>query len=191
MRYFIVILLIVLYGCRPCDQPVIIENFPIHDTILGKVPYANAQIIKLMHSNSHVINFTANHDSTTHISYCDRHKCCDYLFRYTNHKINLVPDYPIFQISFSMSNLDYQSQYISVFIANTAFYFSYDLNSNLGYQIIDSIYLNNRFYYDVMKIPNSGVYDNNLTFPDTLYYNYDYGILKIKISNNEFFTITD
>lgn len=191
MKIFMLVILISMFACRPCETPEIIENPPIHDSILSKVPYANAQIIKLKHSNGHVINFIVNLDSSTYISECERYNCCDYLFRYTNYRINLVPDYPIFSIDFSMSNLDYQSKFISVFIANSTFYFSYDFNLNYGCQIIDSIYLNNRFYYDVMMVPHSGVYDNSHTFPDTLLYNYEYGILKIKISNNEFFTITD
>lgn len=178
-------------ACRQCPDPIIIENPPLQDSILAKVPYTKNQIVKFRHSNGHVINFIVNLDSSKFISECERYKCCDYLFKYTNYRIKLIPDYSIFSIDFSMSNIDYQSKFISVFIANSSFNFSYDFNLNYGFQIIDSVYLNNQFYYDVLKISNSGVYDNSPTFPDTLYYNFEHGLLKINISNNEFYTITD
>lgn len=189
--YFISILLaFLLYGCPPCD-PVVLDNGPLPDSILALVPYSNGNIYRLRHSNGQLINYTSQRFSNKEIMEC--HPCCDYTFSYETNITRLTPDYPVFNISITLSNADTIQYEFTCFIG------TYFLNIPVGrsqtgefYHFSDSVLIGETYYYDVFRIkPSNNYLWNDYIKVDSVYYNSTSGILLIKMSNEEYFSIVD
>lgn len=189
-QIFIFFVALFLWGCPPCD-PIILDNGPLPDSILALVPYNNGNVYKLQHSNGKVINFVAHRYSQNEIMEC-RH-CCDHIFRYETNTTKLTPDYPVFSISFMLSNAD--TSYFG-FSCNVGKYFlNIPVSKNQHSVFVDyadSLQIGEIYYHDVLRIKP---YNNNLWNEpirvDSVFYNRTEGILLIKMSNNEYYQIVD
>lgn len=191
MRYLSLLIILLMLGCRPCDPPKIVEKDKIHDSILNKVPYSSDEIVKLQHSNGHVVNFITKFESSFYLTDCERYDCCEFIYKYKILNKTLTPDYPIFNISFNFSSINIDPTLITCRIANSEFYILTSADNSLQNDVLDSIYINNKFYHNVFRIASNYSYHNNPVFPDSLYYNFEFGIIKIKISNGEYFVIKE
>lgn len=187
MRNSIYILLIVfLYGCPPCDTvPVTIDNGSLPVSALKFVPYQSGETYRFKHSNGLVIKFKTFRETRE-----EREERCTECCSYVQYEVNstwLTSDYPIFDFYFSISNRDtsYYNCYASIgkygFNIPTAD-FHPDYFSRVDSMMIDSFY-----YRDVFKLKSHyGSYNNSDSiYADSLFYNYEHGILKIIMSNGE------
>jgi len=121
------------------------------------------------------------------------HYCCDFTFSYETNITRLIPDYPVFNISMTLSNADTMQYEFSCFVGK------YFLNIPVGrsqtgvsYHFSDSVLIGETYYYDVFKIKSSNNYLwNDYIKVDSVYYNSTRGILLIKMSNEEYYSIVD
>ena len=101
----------------------------------------------------------------------------------------LTPDYPIFSVLISIHNAYFPINEFIISIGRDYFKFLYsDLNGLVGQAITDSLLIDNKRYYNVFKLPNLDDYDKSKNLVDSLYYNVEKGIIKIKLSNGESYT---
>jgi hypothetical protein len=162
---------------------------PIQDSILARVPYQDGQVFQFRHSAGKVITYAAHRAS--HEEYFDCERCCKYLYKYQSNTTVLVPDYPVFKLTFWISNLDSSRSDLSVWMGNSAFYPSAAHGDFLNADRHDSLLINDRWHREVFRIPNSNDswFNRDSIYADTLYFNYVSGILKIVMSNGEYFQI--
>lgn len=188
---FLVFLVLLLYGCPPCDDPIVLDNGPLPDSILALVPYEDGNVYSLQHSNGQIINFAASRFSETEVMDCDY--CCDHTISYEINSTKLTPDYPVFSIDFWLSNAD-TTQY--GFSCNVGKYFlNIPVNKNqysVFFNYADSLKIGSTYYYDVFGIKPG---NHNLWIEpikvDSVFYNRTKGIILIKMSNEEYYSIID
>jgi hypothetical protein len=187
---FILIIASFLTQCpQPCEDEQIIDNGVLTEEALLKVPYQNGEIVKLKHSAGHIINFKVTRESEDRFMN-NEHECGGMI-----EKCNLTilnPDYPIFTVTFNMSNYDGVSTLYYLNIGYYSFILPEVIESSEYLNVADSLIINNKTYYNVLKSKSSygsTYYDTNLIYADSLYYNYDSGIIKIIMSNHEFYEI--
>lgn len=190
-RLILVFLVLLLYGCPPCDDPVVLDHGPLPDSIHALIPYVDGNVYSFQHSNGQIINFAATRYSETEVMDCDY--CCDHTISYEINSTKLTPDYPIFNIYFRLSNVD-TIQY--EFSSNVGKYFlNIPVNKNQYSVFInytDSLQIGNTYYYDVFGIKpyNHNLYNEPIRV-DSMFYNRTNGIILIKMSNEEYYSIID
>jgi len=188
-NHLLIIILILLFGCNPCDDSITIDNGKIPEKVLKYVPYQNGQIYKFKHSAGLIIEFTTIRQSRDEYSWCE--ECCKYNYKYEVNSTTLTPDYPIFDFGFEISNLDTTYYSFIARVGKYQFYIPTSANSSEYYEFADSILINDKLYFDVFKLKSNygSYYDKDSLFADSLYYNYELGIIKIKMSNGEKYEI--
>lgn len=179
-------LILVFYGCpTPCDEIKTNIVSSISDSILNYIPYTNGDEVILEHSEGAKIIFTAQRESTTEIFYCEH--CCD-SWEYQIDRTILTPEYPINSIEMKLSKPDENYVGFSLRFGISTFLFS---TAELNLSLTDSVLLNNKFFYNVYALSseqNQNYYGNDFTlFADSLYYNFELGIIKITMSNDEYY----
>ncbi|MFC0876342.1 hypothetical protein ACE01N_07090 [Saccharicrinis sp. FJH2] len=210
-------LIIFLYSCKPSCNPTHLDMEAIPDEILNKVPYEDGKIYRFQHSGGKIINFTASRSTSvlTHYDYTN----CQYTFDYQENKTHLSPDYPVFDIDIVLHWIPLfpveedpflvpvwgQQQYDSYcHIGNSAFEYvldtsqlkqnfnfpSYDTNAEKKY--LDSVFVDS-VLYDYILIFRNDIFVNTGEFQlkniDSIYFNYDVGLIKIFMSNGEYYKI--
>lgn len=177
-----------LSSCLPCDT-ITVENGALPDSALSFVPYQNGETYKLKHSNGLIINFETTRSTRDEWSHCT--ECCNYEYHFEINTTRLIPDYPIFDCNFDISNRDttYFDCYASIgkygfYIPTSDFQLDY-------FEKVDSLTLDSVSYYNVFKLKSDygSYYDQDSIYADSLYYNFQHGILKILMSNGEYYEI--
>ena len=190
---FILLLLITATACCPYDPPVLIDYGKIPDSILVMVPYQNGQIYKFRHSGGLAIEFTAMRQSNEKWQGCENEWCCQIKYKYEENTTTLIPDYPVFSFGLDLENMHPEA---FGFIVRVGYYW-FQVPTN-GYQsnncgFADSLLIGDKFYYDVFKIKSiyGTAYDRDTIFADSMYYSYKKGILQVKMSNGEKYSIDE
>ncbi|HRZ96227.1 MAG TPA: hypothetical protein P5084_01625 [Paludibacter sp.] len=191
MRKYLLLFLLIpfLYGCPPpCEQEEQIDNGHLSNAALSLVPYQQAEIYKFKHTNGYVIEFSTERSSST--LYMDMNFNCGPTSKYEENTTTLKSDYPIFDINLYVSNSEKDYNSVSIFIGRSAFAFKYS-NSNgfMSDQFQDSVMINTKKYYNVERLANFNTFYDELAFADSIYYNQEIGIIKIKLSNGEDYTV--
>jgi len=188
MKYTLILLLMLLPSCRPCE-PVTIDLGDLPEEALLFVPYQNGQTVSLKHSAGQVIHYAVSRQ-TKEERFSWTESCVEYVFE-VNSTI-LTADYPIFNFRFDISNEDTLNYICTAYIGYNSFVIPTFENGYDYFEKADSIVLDTTTYYDVFKLTSyDSNYDNSDSIrPDTLYYNYETGILKITMTNEEYYQIT-
>lgn len=189
MKYWTFILIgLLMYSCWPCDT-ITVENGPLPDSALNIVPYQHAETYRFKHSNGWVINFETYRETRDERTFCT--ECCSYEYHFEVNSTRLTPDYPIFDFHFEISNID--TTYIDCYasIGKYGFYIPTSKNQLGYYQKVDSIIIDSLTYYEVFKLKSDygSYYGNDSIYADSLFYNYKWGVLKILMSNGEYYEI--
>lgn len=184
--FVIALISIFIYGC-PVIPKTIVDNGPLPDSVRLVVPYMNGENYKFQYSNGLVINFTAEREIIDDIDYgCA--ECFNFEQHYQRDIIKLTPDYPLFDISFEINNLDTTEIHCEINIGNRYYNIPTNEQQTRHIEQLDSLLIDSVFYKNVFKLyTNYSINNQNLT--DSLYYNYKFGILKLIKSNNEIYTI--
>jgi len=189
LRYLLVIALLPLLVCScGCDEPTIIDMGLIPDSILSQVPYQDGQIYPFTHSGGKVISFTAQRTSRDEYLYCDR--CCDdYSYRYQVNETVLTPDYPVFPFRIQLNSLDSACYAHMISIGNCSFHLLARNPDAYHFDYADSLQFNGKWYPGVYSLKNTDSYwmIQDSIRPDSLYYNFRSGIIKIVMTNGEYY----
>ncbi len=186
---FLFFVILLVSACRPCDEPIVIDNGKIPDSILSYIPYQNGLNYKFRHSGGLVIGFSAVRASNE--AWLECHRCCKFVYKYEENITTLIPDYPIFNIGFNLANMDSSFCALSAWVGHDGF--SIPANDyQAGFVgFADSILIGDKVFYNVFKIKSdySSGYNRETIYTDSIYYSYQHGLIQIKMSNGEKYTI--
>lgn len=188
MKRPIILLLVFLAGCDPCE-PETFDMGKLPEQALLFVPYQNGEEVRLRHSAGHTISFQVTRETTQKTEYlCGR--CCD-IIMYEENVTVLSPDYPVFSLSIAISNFDSAYYSCGLWMTGASFAIPTKEFQYAYFNLVDSLVIGDDIYHDVFLLDyEPGYYSKeNPVRVDSLYYNYRHGILKIIMSNNEFYQI--
>lgn len=190
MKIWIYVITILLFSaCRPCDT-ITIDNGAIPDSVLRYVPYINGDTYSFRHSNGLIINFNTTRTTQKDVTYC--RGCCKYEHIFEVNYTTLVPDYPIFNFQFQINNQDTLNLHCYASIGKYSFCIPTNREFDSGqFEKIDSVKIDSIYYYQVFKLKSiyNDDYGRDSIYVDSMYYNYEKGIIKILLSNGENYTI--
>jgi hypothetical protein len=189
-RIFLIFIGVVsFFGCIPCDSPITIDNGVIPLEKLSFVPYQTDKVYRFQHSAGLVIDFNSIRQSHEEWSICE--ECCSNEYKFEVNSTTLTPDYPIFDFGFDISNSDTTYFLCTARIGKYQFYIPTDPNRTDYFQFVDSIFIVGQYYHNVFKLKSDygSYYDTDSIYADSLYYSYEKGIIQIKMSNGEKYTI--
>lgn len=185
LKYLFLLLIPVLQACPPiyCGDPQTIKFPPISESILSLNPYADGDTVYLKHSAGQSISFITSRTKTEQMASCT--ECCD-AWIYEEDATVLLPDYPIgdFQITIS-GNENGQADFYFFFAGATAdIWFCENC-----VQPVDSVVIDGETFLSVyqLKFDSYLADEQKLLSPDSLYFNKDYGIIKLTMSNGEYY----
>lgn len=197
----IVILSIIMVSC--CDDPVEIARFELKTGEKELIPYVLNDKITFVHSNGYEFDFsvkTADLKWLEHHDFCEWGCCGKEYFSYQVKTVELESSYPLINISLNLG-CDYWNEYypkvMSVALNRNSLSLIYDNDFKFVCDTItkaeryDSLLIGNILYYNVIEKKFSGNYfaDSTVLAPQFLFYNSSSGILQIKMTNEETFTI--
>ncbi len=166
-----------------CDETPITRT-TIPADAFDIIPYQDLSTLKLKHSGGYVISFEANKRIEEYSGGCE--ECCSVEY-YEIGMIKLVPDYPIFELSFVVGG-DSLWRYCNFYAGLNSFNIPV---ASVGSSANDSVLIGENYYPNVFKIKSyQDAYQSSPIYADSLYYNYQDGILKIIMSNQEYYEIT-
>ncbi|HRS19276.1 MAG TPA: hypothetical protein P5243_07215 [Bacteroidales bacterium] len=179
-KYLAIIAICTLFynfsDCGRCDSKTNYDSGTISEKSLQFVPYKENDTIRFVHSKGSIISFTV---ARTHAKHADYDRCATFII--DEDKTILTPNYPIFSPVFTITQLDSLRISYDMYIQQTYF----TINPEL---YIDSISLHTGTYYNVYAIQGYREFPSSKTIkPDSLYYNTTYGILRITMSNGEWY----
>ncbi len=177
--------LIALSGCPPiCTQMEEMDCGPIHDSILTMLPYSSSQTIRFRHSGGHEIEFAIEKKNETHFV---ADEC--FSVTYSSIAFKLSPNYPLFNIEMATNNFMKQTTALSIYLNNASTFIPFDSKRWETFQIVESVNINSNIYHNVFKLKMENYQPNQPIRPDSLYFNFEAGILLIKMTNNETFSL--
>lgn len=188
MKYLLILsAVIIFYACPDCENEVI-DWGSIPDSIKTLIPYQDGEIYSLKYSDSLMINFEVERWSEEDWAY-GRGSWCPTDIRFEKEIVRLEPDYPLYDIEISLSNIDSSHYSYIINLRSQDFYIPVN-PLDLDYaEKIDSMIIDSVTYKDIFVTYSSAYINNQWAEYDTLFYNYDSGILKLSFSNGERYTI--
>ena len=197
-------------GC-PGHEPEYIDLGTIPEQYLATVPYQDGQVFYLQHESDRVLipfkvmryrtktqsDDTYNFDNYYNF-YVSQEKTQPAPSVYFNYEIDVTtckPDYPLFDIEIRFSNgymadsVYYQEYHGFHKYAQLACHHMYASIPFIGeptgqFKVLDSLEVNGRVYHDVFEFPNENMDLEGICI-QTLFYNYEKGVIAIMMSNGE------
>lgn len=184
LKYFaICIMAFLFYACPPKCLPQLIVISPIPDSVLNMVPYVNNQEFSLKHSGGTIVNYTCSRLIRTDFVDCYR-GCCTKI-EYEIDQTLIKPDYPLPEISITISKSD--EEFVDMSLSYSSSWFAFWLSDEDAF-VVPSFENDGIIYNDVWAL-KAHRYDGYLSqpelYPDSLYYNAEFGVIKITMSNGE------
>lgn len=182
----LVALVVLLQGCPlfVCD-PERIEYPPLSDSLRCMIPYQNAESYQFQHSAGHIITFECERKTDT-IRDC---YSCSKCFISEEDVTTLKPNYPINEVRMVLRTGPMENEYEIHFVFGRNYFDIYPIEN--GFTPHDSLNIGGNIYYNVYAMANynhAGYYGlQHQLFADSLYYNHDKGIIRITMSNDEYY----
>ncbi len=203
-RKLLELLVFVLIFSSCCnEQSIETARYELSPEELQLIPYQMGQEINFKHSKGYTFSFKTIMDKVEWKEYHDfcEWNCCgqDYS-SYQVKNTQIQSSYPNLTIDFSLGGLDYRDYQNALEInINSRHFISlpYDTLGNIVCDgttntiCHDSILIDNTYYYDVKEKPfdrHSFIQDSSVLIPESIIYN-DNGLIQIKMSNNETYSI--
>lgn len=190
----LIVMLLGLTACPPCDcgneEPFNLKDIP--EDVVAKLYYKNDMVYTFKHSSETLIQYrceTQFIDSDNQRFSCG---CDDPVINNQQEYIaRLSTDYPTFNIVCNLNNSREPYYPLNISLGNA--YFNIPLSEEDAgniLTIIEEISIDGKTYYDVYALgkPNA---DYNKIEIDSLYYNHDFGIIKIGKTNDEYYVRQD
>ena len=184
-----VVMTVVLTGCPPPCEYRLIDYGTLSEEAISCSPYMDGQSYSLVHSGGQKITFLASRVREIRREYWDE---CVEMSRETD-VTTLNPDYPLFPCLVGIYKTDTSRFECVIWAGGSSFPFPPTTGIDNGHSYYDSIQIGQNWYSEVYKIGNSW-WDGNpggQILADSIYYNTSHGILKILMTNGEFYEITE
>ncbi len=179
---------ILLTACPRCPETILLDNGPLPDEAMQYIPYRNGQSVMFRHSHNMEVRFDVYQVKYQQTTSCA--ECCKYNIRYETNRTDLKPNYPLFNISLEISNIDTSFFYSYANVGSSAFSIPTNGPDQPDAERLDSALVDSVWYYDVYKLGTSGGYQGEeVIYADTIFYNYTDGIIKIIMSNKEYYEL--
>uniref|UniRef100_UPI0032180104 hypothetical protein n=1 Tax=uncultured Draconibacterium sp. TaxID=1573823 RepID=UPI0032180104 len=208
MKYQLLKLLVFVFIFSSCCNEDSIETarYELSPEELELIPYQIGQQISFKHSKGYTFSFETIQDKVEwkeFHDFCERNCGGQDYFSYQVKNTQIQSSYPKLTVDFSLGETehgDYNPMVLNININRRHFIslpydslgnISCDETTNTIYH--DSIVLNNVYYYDVLEKPFDSHYfiqDTSILIPESILYN-DYGLIQIKMSNNEAYSINN
>lgn len=193
MKTILYIVLAMMSGCRPCDpQTFDMGEIPKH--VLDQLPYADGDVMQLIHSAGHVITFSINH----HVEAMEDFMCdeCCYTFLYEEASTSFHADHPVFDCSMRLNNMDTIMYFLNISIGRAYYQVPVSDSTWAYYDRVDSMRIGGRFYHEVYRLGDQYQFGTDdaqegVIAVDSLYYNFTEGILKITMTNDEYYQLVE
>jgi hypothetical protein len=191
LRYLLLLpLYLALTGCPRCPEAIELNHGPLPDEALQYIPYRTGEIYRFKHSRDRVVEFFVRRGTYSQTTSCS--ECCDYVITYEVNATELTPDYPLFSIRLEISNIDTSFFWCTAQVGGCGFTIPTNGPETGPVEKFDSVMVDSVWYHDVYKIGYSwGCYPGEeVVHADTILYNYTDGILKIIMSNAEYYSLS-
>ncbi len=192
-------MLVLLTACPQHKEPIYKDLGKRPEQYLATVPYQDGDVFRMQHEGDRVvIDFTVSRHRQKETGYdyiyLEKYKPApNYYYDYEVDITKCTPDYPIFDVELSFSNLSmlYEEEGMGAeklanlnAVGSARFPFIGEDHSN--YDVADSLEINGRYYHDVFKL-TADYYNEKegSIYAETYYYNYETGLLGIVMSNGE------
>lgn len=193
-------MMVVFTACPHSSKTTYKDLGKIPEQYLATVPYRNGDVFRMQHESDRlVIDFTVSRhrQKETGFDYLyEKNKPSpNYIYEYEADITKCTPNYPIFEVEINFSNayMAYEEEGMQAWnkcanlfaVGNARIpFFSEDYSS---YEMIDSLKVNDRYYYNVFKLKaEAGYYESEGSIrAETYYYNYENGLLGVIMSNGE------
>lgn len=202
MKYFITYLILLSAFPTCCNEdPIETEKIALSPSETLLIPYSLNQSVSFKHSNGFIFDFLVTDDNYkwNRDSYCD--ECCGEEYTsYQERVVTLKAKYPEFNVVLALNTLDQfhtKEKNMSININRYQSHLKYD---NDGQFICDTttcydeIMINNNSYFNVIETSLENRYRTNNAinlYPQKVLYNANFGIIQIKTSNNETYSLNN
>lgn len=202
--YFIILSFLVFSSC--CNKSKETARYELSQNELNLLPYKYGDSISFIHSNGYSFDFIVSNEELewkVDDDFCEWFCCDNEYFSFQVRSYVLESSYPSLNIRIYIGGdvLGYylpQTLNLSInFDHNIQFYYdsltNYICDSTTKITHYDSISFNNKYFYNVYSkdFDSHGIVNNSSgILPQSLYLN-NLGIIQIKMSNNETYTIND
>lgn len=175
---FSILPILILTSCW--NKDTIDKYYDIPDSMYSKIPYLKGDKFQMKHSGGQIINFTCDNVNSSYnrLEFCEW-SCPDTLHYYQEFSYTLTPDYPIGQIYIRISAL-----IDDIYISFSQGEFAIKTNHIPDSSFLDTLIINNKIYTNVQKVGIDCLPSAQL-FADSLYYNFQKGVLGIVMSDGE------
>jgi len=194
MKYLLIMCigLLLLSGCCPYGDPVKVDMGFIPDSILSLNPYEDGGYYSFKHSAGSMIYYTASREAKE-VFWDNSHaeQCTDTIFILQENRTSLRSNYPIFDMGIRISNFIDDKYSYSVFVGTDYFAIPISYGDPNAYQYYDSINMDNKWYHQVYTFATNIELSNDEVHLDSLYYSIESGVLKLKMSNDEYYQISE
>lgn len=181
--------MVVLTGCPPPCEYSLIEYGTLSDEAINCSPYVDGQSYSLIHSGGQKLTFFTSRVREMRTEYWD--DCTE--MRHESDVTTLTPAYPLFPCYIGIHKTSTTEYDCNIVAGGSNFWFPPSTGTDYGHTYFDSIQFGQNWYREVYKTGNSW-WDGNpegQILADSIYYNTSHGILKILMTNGEFYEITE
>ncbi len=187
LRLLLIIpLMFLLTACPRCPETILLDNGPLPDEAMQYISYRNGQSVTFRHSRNMEVIFSVLQGKYPQTTSCA--ECCKYNIRYETNRTELNPNYPLFNIAIEISNIDTSFFYCTANVGSSFFIIPTNGPDQPAAEKLDSVMVDSVWYYNVYKLGNSSGYQGEeFIYADTILYNYTDGIIKIIMSNEEYY----
>ena len=183
MNKYLIIVLLLLGAC--CKDSIELNRYLLTDTEKSFISYSNNQKVRFVHSNGFEFDINVS-NITISLERTKTEHCGENYVSFENKLVNLQSNTPELYINISIVPFEYYNDNISISV-NNYFFVSKSINSAPD---IDTLKLGDRIFLDVYEFTNE-YYDPAIICPEIVFFNKNVGIIQIKMTNDETFTITD
>jgi hypothetical protein len=193
MKTILYIVLAMMSGCRPCE-PQMFDMGEIPQEVLDRLPYKNCENMELVHSAGRVIQFSITHtvENKEDIICFD---CCN-TYLYEEARTIFHADHPVFDCSMRLNNMDTIMYFLNISIGRSFYEVPVSDSTWTYYDRVDSMRIGGRFYHKVYRLADQyhfGTDDaqEGVIAVDSLFFNFAEGILKITMTNDEYYQLVE
>lgn len=180
---------LVLTACPPPCEYSLIDHGTLSEEAISCSPYIDGQSYNFIHSEGHEISFLTRRVRELQNQYWD--ECME--VKSESDVSTLTPDYPLFSFDVAIHKSDTARYECLISVGGSRFWYPPTIQMDFGHTYHDSIQIGNTWHREVYKLGNTRndrISDGQI-IADSIYYNTKSGILKILMSNEEYYDISN